>query len=527
MSPNAKGAQSAATTVNGPHGGQASIRKAYETLGVECFYALHGTHYKNPHEAQIFSAVSQLLDSIPATVWLGQRELEPDVLANVNKADSDENDSEGGAESDGSELEGTDISRSPRAECSLGQRPYRHPSRSSAALLLRTRPSPIAPAQITTSGGASSSPISAAPSPLPVTVTHTRSVHLACPDLRKQAPSSVHIGDSFNSCSGFRAGPQYGPRATAGGGRQGRGNESPPLAGDNLKSSTTITYGVSASIPLRILDLACGSGEATAAIVDWNQRHPLTGLAAGEEASAAVGVMTACSRDNSAGGAGPCHLTHKTHGRAPPRSASARTGSDIPAVILPYDLHITACDPYTGAAYLERTGCAALNWSFEDIADGCLVDWEPPVHMPLPLSQSMQPSAGNVKQQQRLRKAPPSSDRRRVQAVAAVMGAGATAAFSAPAATTVVSAPPLPPLPSPLFDLVVCSFALHLCDPSRLYSTCTALSLAARWLAVLAPHKRPLLAPELGWSLVVVRKVERTHLRLYRSLRADGASGSG
>jgi SAM-dependent methyltransferase len=35
---------------------------------------------------------------------------------------------------------------------------------------------------------------------------------------------------------------------------------------------------------------------------------------------------------------------------------------------------ITGCDPYTGAAFLARTGRKAESWSFVDIASGCLED---------------------------------------------------------------------------------------------------------------------------------------------------------
>jgi hypothetical protein len=43
-----------------------------------------------------------------------------------------------------------------------------------------------------------------------------------------------------------------------------------------------------------------------------------------------------------------------------------------------------------------------------------------------------------------------------------------------------------------LIDTVVCSFALHLVEsPSGLFSLLWQLSLRARWLVILAPHKRP------------------------------------
>ncbi|KAG6333790.1 hypothetical protein ID866_5301 [Astraeus odoratus] len=41
-------------------------------------------------------------------------------------------------------------------------------------------------------------------------------------------------------------------------------------------------------------------------------------------------------------------------------------------------------------------------------------------------------------------------------------------------------------------DMVVCSFALHLVEsPSELFALLWELSTKARWLVVLAPHKKP------------------------------------
>lgn len=68
------------------------------------------------------------------------------------------------------------------------------------------------------------------------------------------------------------------------------------------------------------------------------------------------------------------------------------------------------------------------------------------------------------------------------------------------------------------FDLCVCSFALHLCDPSCLFITLYQLSCRCSWLAVLAPHKQPTVREEHGWAAVQAWRVERVHVRLYRSL---------
>lgn len=87
---------------------------------------------------------------------------------------------------------------------------------------------------------------------------------------------------------------------------------------------------------------------------------------------------------------------------------------------------VTGVDPYTGAAYAGRTGRAAIELDFAQIAAGAL-------------------------------------DGRR-------------------------------------FSLIVCSFALHLCDASRLPGVTWALAGLAETMLVLSPHKRPPI--ELGWTLV-------------------------
>jgi len=44
----------------------------------------------------------------------------------------------------------------------------------------------------------------------------------------------------------------------------------------------------------------------------------------------------------------------------------------------------------------------------------------------------------------------------------------------------------------PMIEMVVCSFALHLIEnPSGIFALLWQLSLKARWLVILAPHKKP------------------------------------
>ena len=104
---------------------------------------------------------------------------------------------------------------------------------------------------------------------------------------------------------------------------------------------------------------------------------------------------------------------------------------------------IDAIDPYTHAAYQERTGASASRETFEQIAAGAL--------------------AGKR------------------------------------------------------CSLIVCSFALHLVDPSRLPRLALELSTVGDSLLILTPHKRPHLKPQWGWELTHEMVVHRVRSRLYRS----------
>lgn len=72
------------------------------------------------------------------------------------------------------------------------------------------------------------------------------------------------------------------------------------------------------------------------------------------------------------------------------------------------------------------------------------------------------------------------------------------------------------------YSLVVCSYALHLLEPSRLPRLAFQLSQIAPSLLVLTPHKRPAIRPEWGWQPAGEMVVERVRARLYQS----GASGA-
>jgi len=68
------------------------------------------------------------------------------------------------------------------------------------------------------------------------------------------------------------------------------------------------------------------------------------------------------------------------------------------------------------------------------------------------------------------------------------------------------------------YSLIVCSYALHLLDESRLPQTAYQMGRVAPALLVLTPHKRPQLREAWGWRLMGEQVVERVRARYYNSL---------
>ena len=67
------------------------------------------------------------------------------------------------------------------------------------------------------------------------------------------------------------------------------------------------------------------------------------------------------------------------------------------------------------------------------------------------------------------------------------------------------------------FSLIVCSFALHLVEVSRLPTVAFQLAQIAERLLILTPHKRPNLKAEWGWNLESEVLEARVRARLYRT----------
>ena len=68
-----------------------------------------------------------------------------------------------------------------------------------------------------------------------------------------------------------------------------------------------------------------------------------------------------------------------------------------------------------------------------------------------------------------------------------------------------------------IYDIIICSFAAHLIEPSYLPLVMIQLCYVAKKLIILTPHKRPQLLPEWGWILKDEFVHERIHARLYSS----------
>lgn len=71
------------------------------------------------------------------------------------------------------------------------------------------------------------------------------------------------------------------------------------------------------------------------------------------------------------------------------------------------------------------------------------------------------------------------------------------------------------------YSLIVCSFAMHLVEESRLPTLCYTLASLAPALVILTPHKRPQIKEAWGWRLRDEIVIDRVRARWYRSIYSD------
>ncbi len=63
------------------------------------------------------------------------------------------------------------------------------------------------------------------------------------------------------------------------------------------------------------------------------------------------------------------------------------------------------------------------------------------------------------------------------------------------------------------FDLIICSFAMHLLEPSRLPDLCYALTQISSKLLIISPHKKPVIS--WGWNIQGELYLNRVRARWY------------
>ncbi|KAG8760333.1 hypothetical protein FRC14_003345 [Serendipita sp. 396] len=234
---------------------------------------------------------------------------------------------------------------------------------------------------------------------------------------------------------------------------------------------------------IRVLDLACGSGEVTEALGDW--------------------IRTAYN-----------------HSKSPPkqilpnRPGTLRDWKRSPPPLSPNDLRIEVypTDPYTAPAYEQRIHRTCATLSFQDIASGEL----PTSHFPLG-------SMGSVNDESVLPNTLPDGESNQTEDEVDLP------------TEEHENIEPMNDSDNPHLEMAICSFALHLIEtPSQLYGLLTELSQKTRWLVVIAPHKKPEIKSSWGWlqwNLATWESTEmgsrdpgseilqeRVHLRVYRSL---------
>ncbi|GAA5910788.1 uncharacterized protein JCM6883_000314 [Sporobolomyces salmoneus] len=194
---------------------------------------------------------------------------------------------------------------------------------------------------------------------------------------------------------------------------------------------------------IKVLDLAAGSGEATEALLAWrSSRWP-------------------SSTPSNSSTTSPIPPSETFSSSARPR-AVVRPQRPVTTPSIPEPtLSIVATDPFTSPAYRQRTGLDCLELSFNQVAAG---------ELPSPSSSS---SSSRIQ-----RTEDPSSE---LTEEKEPEEEGETEEEE-------------------LYDLVIVSFALHLVEtPSELWALLTELAKRARWLCVIAPHKKPDIKSTWGW----------------------------
>ncbi|GBF92899.1 hypothetical protein Rsub_05735 [Raphidocelis subcapitata] len=246
------------------------MRAAYAAHGVAGFYAEHGKDYRNAHFERLTTAAHAALDAVfaaPADIAGSGGEEDAEAAAAARLECNVLRLGGGGDSRVGGSKAGGDWSGGRRAPQQLLQQPPQPPQ------LLQQHPQ-----------------------------QHPQQQQ------QKQPDSPAVSGERPQSSSGGGGGEGSSGLGSSGGAAPSSGPQ--PNANDGCAHTPD-------AAALRVLDLACGSGEGSLAVWSWLAR------------------------------------------RAAPGG--------------PSELHLTAADPFTAAAFTQRTGLPRVRaWSFEDVQEGAL-----------------------------------------------------------------------------------------------------------------------------------------------------------
>jgi 2-polyprenyl-3-methyl-5-hydroxy-6-metoxy-1,4-benzoquinol methylase len=67
------------------------------------------------------------------------------------------------------------------------------------------------------------------------------------------------------------------------------------------------------------------------------------------------------------------------------------------------------------------------------------------------------------------------------------------------------------------YDTIVCSFAMHLLEESKLPTFLYKLTQISNQLLILSPHKRPIVKEEWGWTLQNELTQDKVRIRLFKN----------
>ncbi|RXK35665.1 hypothetical protein M231_07095 [Tremella mesenterica] len=196
-----------------------------------------------------------------------------------------------------------------------------------------------------------------------------------------------------------------------------------------------------------VLDMAAGSGEATLCLSEWASNYSDTSHPLPSHSSIATRSDVANTYPSSTAGPGRQNRAfippNARRGKGKEKELFSSTPPSLPPS---FSFQITATDPYTGPAYKTRTGRNCFSLSFSDLASG---------HLPLL-----------------------NDDLHKYDRLPTRISTEAT-----------------------IWEMIICSFALHLVpSTSELWALLSELSTKAKWLVVIAPHKKPTIKETWGWT---------------------------